>query len=317
MADPSTPRGSAARSGALIFAALSVLLAATGGWLVWRLLSAGGYDREPLHAVVIAARPVGAGHPLRAEDLQVKMFPESSVPVGAFTEIEPLIKPTAAVPTSPLVIGEPILKARLAAPDAGPGLSALVAKESRAVMVQIDRAMAVARLLYPGAHVDVLVTLEDKLRGVVMTRTLLEDVRVLATGTYADVDAVRRGADAAKPTGESEAVVTLEVSPADAEKLALSARQGKLDLTLRNATDRSHTPTLGVAVSELVQPLTPEGEPVPVPGRPPEPTPKRRSSSSAAGGPPQVRTFPRQPGVDQNPSRSNTIEVVRVPTQSR
>jgi pilus assembly protein CpaB len=137
-------------------------------------------------------------------------------------------------------------------------LAALVTPESRAVVVKVDRELAAARLLYPGARVDVLVTLRDPFGGAgSLTRTVLENVKVLAVGSFADAIAARRGqtpTDKSMFTGGSvnpQDVVTLEVSPSDAERVSLAAREGKIDVTLRNATDANEVNTEGVTLSDL------------------------------------------------------------------
>jgi len=315
MADTFTPRGSSARTGALIFTALSVVFATLGGYTAYRLLSQGGYDREPLRPIVVAVHPIGAGQPLKPDDLTVLPWPASAVPAGSFSDVSALLKPEPAVPTAGFVAGEPILKERLAASDAGPGLAALVSKEARAVAVQVDRSLAASKLVYPGAHVDVIVTIEDHVHNTVVTRTVLEDVRVLAVGSFADVGAARRGsADPNRPNvTDSEAVVTLEVQPPEAEKLAMSARKGKLDLALRNATDRSHGVQMGVALSQLIEGDAPPTSVTPAPPTPVAAAPTRHHASSSQtaaigiGAPGTSRTFPRQPGSDKK--SDSTIEV--------
>ncbi len=327
MSATTSGKNTSARTGALVFTSLSVVLAASGGWLVWRLLTVGGYNREPMRQVVVAREPIGAGHPLRAESLRVVPWPASAVPDGAFGELAPLLKPQAAVSTAGFAAGEPILKERLASMESGTGLSALVGTRGRAVTVQVDRSLAAARLVYPGAHVDVLVTLEDRQHAQVVTRTVLEDVRVLAVGTFADVDAARRSAEPGKLGGEAEAVVTLEVAPADAERLVLSARQGKIDLSLRNASDRTHGGAAGVAVGELVRgtggsAVADAAREEPIAAAPPSAGHRRSASTSgapvvSAGAGRVGRSTPQPTSGEQRPQTSSTIEVYSAPIQTR
>src|SRR5437016_10956122 len=127
----STPLGSghAPRIGAFAFTVLALVLAATTAWLALRIVKAGGYANEPTRPVVVAVRNVEAGKPLAEQDLKVVNWPTSSVPVGAFPDKAPLLGPEPRVPTNGLVEGEPLLSTRLASPQAGPGLAALVSSE--------------------------------------------------------------------------------------------------------------------------------------------------------------------------------------------
>jgi pilus assembly protein CpaB len=246
-----------ARLGAFAFTALALLLAGATAWMCFRLLVAGGYANEPTRPVVVAARQIEAGHPLTAADLKIVAWPASALLPGTFAAAQPLLSPEPRVPTTGLLPGEPIVAARLASADAGPGLAALVGAETRAVAIKLDRDVGAARLVYPGARVDVLATLPDRERGPV-TRIIIADARVLAVGSFADVLAARRGLGhgdhdvlGSGGDGDVAAVVTVEVKPADAERLTLAAREGKLDLALRNAGDRASTSTRGTSAADL------------------------------------------------------------------
>jgi pilus assembly protein CpaB len=250
----------------MAFTGLALTLAAITCWLVLHMLSAGGYSHEPTRPVVVAAHELIAGKPLTDRDLKVVEWPSSSLPEGAFSKAEALLKPEPRVPTSGMVKGEPILRVRLASPQAGPGLSALVSPNRRAVAIQVDKDLAAVRLLYPGAHVDIMATFTDPVARLVSTRTVLENVKVLAVGTFADVEAVRRGraeADNARSgfssrDDEAEAVVTFEVTPQDAERVSLAAHEGKIDVALRSAADLSMTQPPGMTSVELFSGFAPQ-----------------------------------------------------------
>jgi pilus assembly protein CpaB len=92
--------------------------------------------------------------------------------------------------------------------------------------------------------VDVVVTLrrgEDS-----MTRAVVGDVQVLTAGTRFDQQKARDG----QPIPTS--VVTLLVTPADAERIALAASEGQIMLTLRNPMDRKPTDTAGIRTAALM-----------------------------------------------------------------
>ena len=74
---------SGSSAGAVVFTVGAVLFAGIAGMLLARLLG-NKYSREPLRPVVVAARELRAGQPLAAADLQVRSWPVSTVPEGAF-----------------------------------------------------------------------------------------------------------------------------------------------------------------------------------------------------------------------------------------
>jgi pilus assembly protein CpaB len=86
-----------------------------------------------------------------------------------------------------------------------------------------------------------------------MTRVVVSDVEVLTAGTRMDAAKARDG----QPIAAS--VVTLLVTPEDAERIALAANEGSIMLTLRNPLDRNPTTTPGVRTAALM------GVPAPAP----------------------------------------------------
>jgi pilus assembly protein CpaB len=134
---------------------------------------------------------------------------------------------------TPMAQNEAILEAKLAPSAAGAGLPATIPEGMRAVSVAVNDVVGVAGFVVPGTMVDVLVT------GVLpgrhssgdnnITRTILENVRVLAAGQKIEQD--RSG----KP--QKVPVITLLVSPENADKLTMASTQGKIQLALRNTVD--------------------------------------------------------------------------------
>jgi pilus assembly protein CpaB len=134
---------------------------------------------------------------------------------------------------APLVANEMILESKLAPKEAGAGLQATIPEGMRALSVAVNDVIGVAGFVIPGTSVDVLVT--GQIPGATqngaqnVTRTILEDVRVLAAGQKIEQD--RDG----KP--QTVPVVTLLVSPKDAATLTMASTMGKIQLVLRNTID--------------------------------------------------------------------------------
>ncbi|MBI4508443.1 MAG: Flp pilus assembly protein CpaB [Deltaproteobacteria bacterium] len=239
------PRG--AKLGALGFAAVALACAAIAAFVAGRLLQAGGYTGERVRPVVVAARPLPAAQPLTKTDLKVASWPEAWVPSGAVSRIEDLfVGDKPPVPTAGILEGEPVLPARLATASQGTAMAALVEPGKRAVAVKVDEAVKRAGLVYPGANVDVMATIRDPEGRGPSTKIAVENVRVLSVELETDV-ATRRPKREDGPTsdGVQGTVVTLQVNPREAEIVSLAAREGSVDLALRNGSDHSPAGTRG------------------------------------------------------------------------
>jgi pilus assembly protein CpaB len=145
------------------------------------------------------------------------------------------------------VENEPITEAKLAQRGAGAGLPPTIPDGMRAVAVKVDEVIGVAGFVVPGVHVDVLATVEQQQD--TMTRTFVPDVQVLASGTRYD-----RAQDG-KPIPTT--VVTLAVTPQDAERIALAQSAGRVVLALRNPLDVQPVETQGARLTTLLGSVSP------------------------------------------------------------
>jgi pilus assembly protein CpaB len=181
-----------------------------------------------LQHIVVAAQPLQVGTRLDTDNLRLIPWPASEPVAGMFVRIEDCANRALI---TPVVENEPIIENKLSPKEAGAGLSATIPEGMRALSVAVNEVVGVAGFVIPGTMVDVLVT------GSVVggrdqsniTRTILENVRVLAAGQKIEQD--REG----KP--QTVPVITLLVTPADAAKLAMASTEGKIQLALRNTID--------------------------------------------------------------------------------
>src|SRR6202007_1615323 len=129
----------------------------------------------------------------------------------------------------PIQKGEFILPSKLAAENAGAGLPALIPPGMRAVSVRVNDVVSVAGFVTPGTRVDVLLTGTPTGGSEQETTTVLQNVAVLASGHPLERTS----------TGEAQnvPVITLQVTPDDAQRLTLASSQGKIQLALRNPVD--------------------------------------------------------------------------------
>jgi len=178
--------------------------------------------------IVVAAVPLQVGARVDSSNLKLISWPGGEPVAGMFTRIEDC---TNRALITPVVENEPILDAKLAPVAAGAGLPATIPEGMRALSVAVNDVVGVAGFVIPGTMVDVLVTgqVGSGSGSDNVTRTILENVRVLAAGQKVEQD--REG----KP--QTVPVITLLVSPEDAAKLTMASTEGKIQLALRNTVD--------------------------------------------------------------------------------
>jgi pilus assembly protein CpaB len=193
--------------------------------------------------VVVARVDLGVGSALRSQQLDTIDWPKKFLPDGTFqskSQVEDRVLRRA------LAAGEPILAASLLPQGSAAGLSSLIEKELRAVSVKVDPVIGVAGFVRPGTRVDVLATLRriDLKNKLPYSKVILQDVPVLAIDQQ--LEEARNG------DPELVSVVTLQVTPKQAEQLAYSAHEGRLQLALRGPGDHETVKTKSVGVADLL-----------------------------------------------------------------
>jgi len=143
---------------------------------------------------------------------------------------------------APFVPNEPLVTQKLAPLDAGGGMPPAIPPGMRAMAVKVNDVIGVAGFTVPGTHVDVVATVRSEKENV--SRVVLSNVQVLAAGTNQEQT---QNNEPIRAT-----VVTLLVTPSDAERLALAMNEGQISLALRNPLDINATTTNGVRMSGLV-----------------------------------------------------------------
>ncbi len=197
----------------------------------------------PTRPVVVAAADLELGAELRADDLRVVEWPESAMPMGAFSSADEIVGRGLVMP---VIQNEPILPMKLAGKGAGSGLPVVIPEGKRAVSVRVNEVIGVAGYVLPGTHVDVLATATpSEKREDTTTKLVLSNVQVLAAGTKLEQDG-----EQGKPV--SVTVVTLLVTPEESEKLTLGATEGKIQLALRNPLDKDSPETPGIQPASLL-----------------------------------------------------------------
>jgi len=210
---------------------------------VYNKLRAGlGAGNEPFLNVVVAADELQVGAKLGDNDVRVLRFPQSTIPPGAYSSKDKVLNRGVVLPIGK---GEFILPTKLAAANAGAGLAAMIPQGMRAVSVRVNDVVSVAGFVQPGSRVDIMST-ETGANGEHQTSTVLENVAVIAVGK-----SLSRSTANETGTGQSASVITLLVSPDDAQKLALASQEGRIQLALRNPLDTRQREVAATKASSL------------------------------------------------------------------
>jgi len=195
--------------------------------------------------VLVSNADLSWGTKLTPEMLQLQEFPSGAIPEGHFTSLEAIKDRVLLID---LKRSELLLESKLAPlGTTSGGVAAVTDIDKRAMSVKVDDVIGVAGFIKPGDRVDVMVTIEPEggKQTNMMSKMILENVKVLATGTQME----RKGKDEEpKPVQ----VITVEVNVEEAEKLALASTQGRLRLALRNPLNKEHVLTKGANVGALL-----------------------------------------------------------------
>ena len=169
---------------------------------------------------------------------------ERDVPKGVIFQLKDAEDRVLLVPMNS---NEPVLLSKLSATTTVEGVSSTIDPGLGAVSVTITDASGVAGLVQANSRVDVLFTRPGSMAEAT-TSIILQNVKVLSTG---------RGT----PTGQAvdtrtprSPVVTLLLTPPEAQKLELAKNQGKISLSLRNPLDSSHAADTGPMTTEVLDP---------------------------------------------------------------
>lgn len=172
--------------------------------------------------------------------------------------------------------GTPLSWVAIVRPGEHGFLAAALRPDHRAVTIPVDRATSEAALIYPGDHVDVILTVQIDDRGRrrgndTVTATILENIRVVAVNRQVESSV---GASGRQNTSRNAAsTVTLELLPSEAERLVLATSKGTIALAMRSLTDVRRRDDRTPTAFENLLPL-PVEEPPPaafVPPAPPTP----------------------------------------------
>ena len=237
---------------AFIPVALALAISIAGSGLLYKWLKTQTGPKETVKVeseavpVPVAAADLPWGTKIKSEMIKTIPFLKESLPEGYVPDANALM---GRVLIAPLKTNDPVTEHRLAPTSVTVGgVSAVIKPGKRAIAVKGDKVIGISGFILPGNRVDVLVTMTNPRTKSEVTKLVLENVPILATGTQIQ----ENGKGEPAPVD----VYTLEVAPEEGEKLALAATRGKLQFALRNITDTETVRTRGATIPQTLASLS-------------------------------------------------------------
>jgi pilus assembly protein CpaB len=231
---------------------LALVIASGGSLFLYKWLQSRTAPKETVKVaseavpVVVTAADLPVGTKLKREMLRTSPYFKESLPAGYRSDPAAI---EGRVTVLPLTQNEPVLEVQLAPESVTTGgVSAALKPGKRAIAVKGDKVIGISGFVQPGNRVDVFVVLTDPRTKTEVSKLVLENIPVLATGTE-----IQNNADG-KPAPVD--VYTLEVDPEQGEKLALAAAHGKLQFGLRNVIDTEPVLTEGATIPKTLASLS-------------------------------------------------------------
>lgn len=189
-------------------------------------------DRVELTQVLVARTDIPLGQLVNEGSFRWQDWPKDAVGNSFVTKAsrpEAIKHYMGAISRVPLLAGEPITENKLIKPGSGGVLAAILPAGMRAVSTKISEHTAVGKLILPNDHVDVILIRRTRGGEGHVSEILFRNVRVLAIGQQIEPREGKKGAEGS--------VATLELTPRQAEQLALANAMGEITLALRSIAD--------------------------------------------------------------------------------
>lgn len=206
--------------------------------------------------VLVAKKALPVGTIIDADSFTLQPWPKELMQSAYYVEGQPDGDPKQLMGTVvryPLTAGQPVTRGSLVGPQDRGFLAAALGPGMRAVTVPVTVTSGVAGFVFPGDHVDMVLTQSVQGGGdglpLKVSETIIRNIRVLAT----DQRLTEKGEDG-KPEVKTFTSVTIEVTPRIAEKIAVAQSLGSLSLSLRSIADNASELERAVAAGDIKVP---------------------------------------------------------------
>jgi len=187
--------------------------------------------------VLVAAKDIGLGEIVSEHHFTWAKWPKKGLNPSLITSARKNAKSELAgsIARSPMIAGEPATPQKLIKPGQGGVLAAILPSGMRAISTEVNLEASAGGLILPNDHVDVILVRSQRKRNggeEFYSDTLFKNVRVLAMGQQIEATP---GSKSARTSGNTTA--TLELTPSQAETLAMANSMGSIALSLRSVAD--------------------------------------------------------------------------------
>jgi pilus assembly protein CpaB len=203
--------------------------------------------------VLVAKKALPAGTIIDADSFTLQPWPKELMQSAYYVEGQPDGDPKKLLGTVvryPITAGQPVTRGSLVGPGDRGFLAAALGPGMRAITVPVNVSSGVAGFVFPGDHVDLVLTEQVQGGGegvpLKVSETIIRNLRVLATDQrISDKD------EEGKTQVKTFSNVTLEVTPKIAEKISVAQSLGSLSLSLRSIADNSADVERAVASGQI------------------------------------------------------------------
>jgi pilus assembly protein CpaB len=206
--------------------------------------------------VLVAKKALPVGTIIDADSFAYQPWPKELMQSAYYVEGQPDGDPKALLGTVvryAITAGQPVTRGALVGPKDRGFLAAALGPGMRAITVPVSASTSVAGFVFPGDHVDLMLTQQVAGGGdgpaLKVTETIIRNLRVLATDQR-----VTSTDEEGKTAVKTFSNVTLEVTPRIAEKIAVAQSLGNLSLSLRSIADNTAELERAVASGDVKVP---------------------------------------------------------------
>ncbi len=220
-------------------------------------------QKPQTRAVVVARRDIYRGETLTTDDVAVLNVPvEAAIVKGVITNPQDVV---GKIARQNIYKGEWILPQKVGDTAVAEGSTAHVAQVlepgHRMFRISVTAVTGLLGLIQPGDHVDVVSTFESTDSRRMISRVIMQNIEVLAVAGELHAPKNTSSASSNEASGQANAssvsarltpdvrsMITLNVTPKQAEMLALAMNVGVIQLALRNDTDTRLVKTQGTSL---------------------------------------------------------------------